>query len=140
MQTHRLVLEILVHIDPLKSELAGLASGSRRARLRLLMPTIAELVASGVARQDIVDQLVARDLPITLAGLKSALRRWRKRQAQPTSHSPGQRTPPDTTAPSQHCAQASPASVSNKGDLVRLRRASAPDLAELARIAKQEGN
>ncbi|SAI46626.1 Uncharacterised protein [Bordetella ansorpii] len=137
---HRLALEIRVHIDPLKSELASLASGSRRARLRLLMPTIAELVAAGVARQDIVDQLVARDLPITLAGLKSALRRWRKRQSLVTSHSPGQRSPPDAHVPLSPSAQASPAAVSNKGDLVRLRRTSAPDLAELARIAKQEGS
>lgn len=132
-------------IEDLAERLRGLARVQRRARLRLLMPTIDDLARQGVTHREMSEVLSAAGIPLQPDSLRKALSRWRlqrerQRSSSDTRSAPGAapRTlgPIPSNTPAGYAA--SPVPITSKEGLARLRQASAPDLNALAALGRQK--
>lgn len=137
--------------DDIVLRLQNLAITEKQARLLTLMPLIATLRQQGVSFTAMAEQLHAIGLNLTADALRKTLSRWRQRTTVPNTDAsptfipaaapPGPNPPaPQPTPPTAQAAPRPPISdITNKGDLVRLRKSQDPiDLNQLAQLARKK--
>lgn len=141
-------------VDRVLAELEQINSKRLIDQLRPLFPTIDAQIRAGVSRKDIVEALQANGLDITLKYLDKSIYRWRRKRklstadhqgvqprSSPQRGAVGTQIPliPEMDTREELAVPSAPLvpTVTNRGDVARLRRTQTTDLNYLAQLGKK---